>query len=239
MNRDEWNDLMATERITRNQRGAIMREFDRLGFHYKRDRADRLAVCAALLGIDGLDSTDDLTQGQAGQLVNALQRTATRAELPRIVTAPVADGTQPAVEHQGQDQGHVDDPAETGPAAPGEPMTWPQLITRLLAVVYAVVHGNADAGQDAADHEPSSRGLDFLLRTRPRYTRGICQKAATSEHSRANIGLLGEPDPSLTRQNRPVGGVNALPLEVRGGKLAAKLSAPARPAGKSMQSPWY
>jgi len=32
MTRDEWNKVLATEPARSNQRGAIMREFERLGF---------------------------------------------------------------------------------------------------------------------------------------------------------------------------------------------------------------
>lgn len=79
MSRDEYLEMLATAAPTVNQRGRIMDECRRLGL---ADRAERLAVLAGLLGLDRLGSTADLTMGQAGQLVNALQRVRDRAELP-------------------------------------------------------------------------------------------------------------------------------------------------------------
>jgi len=99
MNLDEWHAVLATEPATSNQRGAIMREFGRLGFG-EEDRAERLAACAALLGLDELDTTGDLTMGQAGQLVGTLMRFADRGELTAaayLADAGSADGSgQPA-----------------------------------------------------------------------------------------------------------------------------------------------
>jgi hypothetical protein len=79
MPRDEWNRVLDTTRATRSQRGAVMRECDRLGL---ADRAERLAVCAELLGINELRSTEDLTMGQAGQLVRVLAACSERSQLP-------------------------------------------------------------------------------------------------------------------------------------------------------------
>jgi len=99
MNKDEWHAVLATEPATSNQRGAIMREFGRLGFG-EGDRTERLAACAALLGLDELDTTGDLTMGQAGQLVGTLMRFADRGELTAAAYPPgggSADGSgQPA-----------------------------------------------------------------------------------------------------------------------------------------------
>jgi len=81
MTRDELNEKLATEPATRNQVGAIHREFERLGFREK-DRAERLAVSAAMLGLGSLRSTRDLTMGEAGCLVCLLLVTADRRELP-------------------------------------------------------------------------------------------------------------------------------------------------------------
>jgi hypothetical protein len=77
---DEWHAVLATELATPNQRGAIMHEFGRLGFG-EGDRAERLAICAALAGLENLDSTADLTMGQAGQVYRALLDIGDRAEL--------------------------------------------------------------------------------------------------------------------------------------------------------------
>lgn len=96
MTREEWLAVLDSEPATPNQRGAIMRECNRLELV---DRDERLAVLAAMLGLDGLASTGDLTMGQAGQLVNALQRTRDRAELPEA-----DDGGD---EHQADSPGHV------------------------------------------------------------------------------------------------------------------------------------
>lgn len=81
MIRDEWNAVLAAEPATPNQRGAVMREFGRLGFG-DADRAERLAVCAGMLGLAELGSTRDLTKGQAGYLVRLLGRCGSRADLP-------------------------------------------------------------------------------------------------------------------------------------------------------------
>jgi hypothetical protein len=92
VNRDEYLAALETEPATANQRGAVMREFARLGFHPRRDRARRLAVIAMLLDLDELESTAYLTLGQAGWLVNLLQRTRDRAELPEAPPAIADDG---------------------------------------------------------------------------------------------------------------------------------------------------
>ncbi len=81
MTRDEWNAVLATEPATRNQVGAIHREFERLGFGEK-DRAARLAISAAMLEFDSLGSIRDLTMGEAGRLVHMLLGTGDRGELP-------------------------------------------------------------------------------------------------------------------------------------------------------------
>lgn len=87
VNRQQYLEILATERATANQLGAIHEQCARLGFG-DDDRAERLAVCAELLGLDALASTGDLTQGQAGRLYRALLAFGTRAEL---------DGARPGV----------------------------------------------------------------------------------------------------------------------------------------------
>lgn len=69
MNLDQRHAMLATEGATVNQCGAIIRECARLGI---TDRAERIALCATLTGLDTLDSTRDLTEGQAGRLVKLL-----------------------------------------------------------------------------------------------------------------------------------------------------------------------
>ncbi|MHB1593889.1 MAG: hypothetical protein ACYCO9_06435 [Streptosporangiaceae bacterium] len=91
MTRDEYLAVLATEPATPNQVGAIRGECDRLGLGGDRDR--RLAVCAAVLGLDGLGSTRDLQMGQAGRLVAVLREAGSLGALD----APDApDGTAAA-----------------------------------------------------------------------------------------------------------------------------------------------
>ncbi len=80
MRLDEWRAVLATEPATPNQRGVIMAEFERLGYGLA-DRAERLAVCAVLLGLDELGSTAHLSMGQAGQLYSQLRGIADRRDL--------------------------------------------------------------------------------------------------------------------------------------------------------------
>jgi hypothetical protein len=92
LTRDEWNAVLATEPATSAQLGAVMHEFRRLGFA-EGDRGERLAVSGAVLGLDALGSTRDLTMGQAGQLVRALMAYTERGSLPvspRRTPSPVA-----------------------------------------------------------------------------------------------------------------------------------------------------
>jgi hypothetical protein len=77
---DQWHAVLATAPVTPNQRGAIMREFERLGFG-EADRAERLAICAALAGLEHLGSTADLRMGEAGQIYRALLDVGDRGEL--------------------------------------------------------------------------------------------------------------------------------------------------------------
>jgi len=80
MTLDEWHEVLASEPLTRNQLGAIHQEFARLGFRVN-ERSRRLALSAALLGFDSLDSTKALTMGEAGRLINTLRNTGERSEL--------------------------------------------------------------------------------------------------------------------------------------------------------------
>lgn len=89
MTRDEWNSHAETAPLTPDQRGAILGHCDRLGL---ADRCERLAVLAELLGLDNLESTADLTLGQAGRLVNLLQHTRDRGELLELAAAAAHDG---------------------------------------------------------------------------------------------------------------------------------------------------
>lgn len=77
---DEWNAELATRPATPEQVGALAGQFRRLGLEHDRPR--RLAVCAAMLGRDGLASTRGLSQGEAGQLIRLLGGHASAASLP-------------------------------------------------------------------------------------------------------------------------------------------------------------
>jgi hypothetical protein len=75
---------LETEPATPNQVGVIRREFGRLGLGAD-GRAERLAISAALLGLGGLDSTRDLTMGEAGRLYRMLLDFRHRDELATAV----------------------------------------------------------------------------------------------------------------------------------------------------------
>lgn len=72
MSREDWYDHIESVPVTGNQLGRIIAEYRRLGLGGAEDRAGRLAITAALAGTGELDSTRDLTQGQAGRVVHAL-----------------------------------------------------------------------------------------------------------------------------------------------------------------------
>ena len=88
MTLEEWHEVLATEPATPRQVGAVMGEMHRLGLADPADRAERLAVCAELLGLDDLASTRDLTMGEAGELLRLLQDCRMRAGLPVVTTGP-------------------------------------------------------------------------------------------------------------------------------------------------------
>jgi hypothetical protein len=108
VNRSEYLAVLATEPATPDQRGAVMREFGRLGFT-AADRAERLASAAAILDLPELGSIKDLVMGQAGQLLRVLQGCAIRADLP---------GPTSPTEHQRR--GWLRDLFEIITAAPGK-----------------------------------------------------------------------------------------------------------------------
>jgi len=86
---DDWRQLQATEPATPNQLGAVMHEFGRLGYRDNRwDRPARLAAASALLHLERLGSTRELTMGQAGQLLHALQGFRSRAQLETRLRRP-------------------------------------------------------------------------------------------------------------------------------------------------------
>ena len=129
MTRDEYLHMLGTEPATSTQVGAIIGEFERLGV---ADRAERLAICAELLGLEELGSTSGLVMGQAGYLVNLLQRTRDRAELAAVTAAAVGDG---------QDDEHGD--GQDG----NEPITWPEAIVRIIAMLYTALQPESDTAE--------------------------------------------------------------------------------------------
>lgn len=99
MNLDEWHAVLESEPLTGSQLGAILGEFRRLGLDGDADRAERLAVTAALAGLAELDSTRSLTMGEAGQAFAALRRCEDRSDLPE--TAPPEPAASPAAPEPG------------------------------------------------------------------------------------------------------------------------------------------
>ncbi|MGA2828448.1 MAG: hypothetical protein ABSF03_20280 [Streptosporangiaceae bacterium] len=83
MTRDEFVRMLATEPTTPNQIGAVHGEFRRLGLDV--DRPARLAAAAALLGLDSLRSSRDLSMGQAGYLIQTLRGLAGGGDLAAAV----------------------------------------------------------------------------------------------------------------------------------------------------------
>lgn len=71
------------EPATPRQVGALHHQFERLGYR-PADRHARLATCAAMLGLDGLDTTKDLSKGQAGQLAARLAGITGRGHLAAV-----------------------------------------------------------------------------------------------------------------------------------------------------------
>jgi hypothetical protein len=68
----DYRARLATEPLTANQRGVIMGHFTRLDLGRPAHRDGRLAITAALLGVERVGSVNDLTSGQAGRLVAIL-----------------------------------------------------------------------------------------------------------------------------------------------------------------------
>ena len=73
MNKEEYLAKLETRALTKNQQGRIMAEFERLGFDEKDDRDERLDICSYLIERE-IDTTWMLKQGEAGKLVNTLQK---------------------------------------------------------------------------------------------------------------------------------------------------------------------
>lgn len=143
MTREEWNAYAESVPLTPDQRGAILGHCDRLGL---TDRGERLTVLAAVLDLDELESTAGLTLGQAGRLVNLLQHTSGRADLPDVTAAAVGDG---------QDDEHAGD-GQDGT----ERITWPEAITRISVMVYVAYREKENAGK----HESFAHNLSAWAR---------------------------------------------------------------------------
>ena len=96
MNLADWHAILASEPATARQRGAVMREFGRLGYRC-RDRAERLAATANLLGIAEVGSVHDLLMGQAGYLLHVLPEFPDRAALEAELAPPAPPAQPPRV----------------------------------------------------------------------------------------------------------------------------------------------
>src|SRR6266516_3778955 len=77
----EYRHRLAVEPLTEAQLGAIHGEFRRLGFHVRYDRPERLRLTAELAGTPVVDTTNDLTMGEAGRVIRALRGGRTIAEV--------------------------------------------------------------------------------------------------------------------------------------------------------------
>lgn len=77
-----------TDPLTATQLGAVHGEFERLGAG-SGDRHNRLIISALLAEYPGeLESTKDLTMGQAGRLIGALRGCGTAADLVALIEPP-------------------------------------------------------------------------------------------------------------------------------------------------------
>jgi len=125
----DWKRKVAAEPLTSYQRGAIMREFERLRIN---DRGERLAICAELLGLDGLDSTGDLVMGDAGRLVAMLRQVRNRRELPDVLAA-LDDDQGDALDDDALDDDDQGD--ELGGPQPDAGLPVGDMLVRLLLMV--------------------------------------------------------------------------------------------------------
>ena len=145
MRLDEWHHVLATEPATPNQRGVVMREFERLGFG-EADRAERLAICAALAGLENLGSTADLRMGEAGQVYRVLLGVADRDELR--AAAGVVDEDQAHEDDEGQaDEDDDEGQADEQPAGP----TLAGAIKHLVILAYLSWQGKRDREVPGSD----------------------------------------------------------------------------------------
>lgn len=155
MNLDDWRAALDERPVTAHQRGAIMRECGRLGL---RDRGERLAVLAALIGLEELNSTADLTQGQGGKVVGILQRIRDRSELPGRDAADEVD------KDQADERGGLGD----APAAGVGGMTLAEALCRVAVLILLYSDGQKETG--ATNIRRST--LNAPARGRPVKTKG-------------------------------------------------------------------
>lgn len=142
MNRAEWCAYIESKPLTSYQRGRIMRECDRLGL---AGRTERLAILAALVGLDALESTAELTQGQGGYLAGLLRRARDRSELPEVAMAAAAVDDADQLERADDDDGLVLD--DEGAADDSKHISIADAIERFLLMVAIAVYG-LDRGSD-------------------------------------------------------------------------------------------
>jgi len=96
--RQEHGGGEAAPTLSPRQRGAVMRQFRRLGLADDDWLAHRLAVASMLTYRPGLQSISELTNAQAGQLARVLAQQANGRELGAYITAQLlaADEIRPA-----------------------------------------------------------------------------------------------------------------------------------------------
>jgi hypothetical protein len=83
-----YRDRLDTEPLTLTQLGAIHGEFRRLGYR-AADRTDRLRVTERLARSGPIETTRDLTMGEAGRTIRALRECYTLADIARATYRPV------------------------------------------------------------------------------------------------------------------------------------------------------
>lgn len=81
-----------TDPLTANQLGRIHQEFLRLSFDVRRDRDERLRLTGLLAQSGPIETTNELTMGQAGRAINALIRCRNTQDLYMITDPEPATG---------------------------------------------------------------------------------------------------------------------------------------------------
>lgn len=89
----EYHARLAVEPLTSGQLGAVHGQFRRLGYPVA-DRPGRLKISAALARYPGdLASTKDLTMGEAGRLIGALESCRNLADIEALAEPPEPEPT--------------------------------------------------------------------------------------------------------------------------------------------------